>query len=119
MNILKSLHQNNLLASTRGPKGGYRLQARPEDVSLYDLIEILDGPVQMTECTLVGQPGRCKVHHACPVQAPILALHHKLVRFLRDVKLSDVVSPGKRIDVPWEYVGAKTDTRAVPLALRS
>jgi Rrf2 family protein len=108
MNILKSLHQAGILTSTRGTKGGYRLQVDPGTRSLYELIQIVDGDPQLAECTShddCNSPSACKVSRTCPVQSPIKALHHKLIRFLKDVKLSDLILPGHRIDVPVELVG--------------
>ena len=42
-----------------------------------------------------------------PTEPPLLAVHSKLMRFLKDVKLSDLVLPGRRIDVPVEMVRRK------------
>ncbi|MGH7214169.1 MAG: RrF2 family transcriptional regulator [Tepidisphaeraceae bacterium] len=109
MNILKTLHGQGIVRSTRGTKGGYQLAADLKSISLYQLIETIDGPVKMTECIVVEsdchEEGCCKVSRSCPVQGPIQALHHRLVKFLKDVKLSDLIVPGKRIDVPVELVG--------------
>ena len=42
---------------------------------------------------------------ATSCSAPV-ALQYQLVRFLKDVKLSDLVLPGRRIDVPAERLSA-------------
>lgn len=109
MNLLKSLHQAGLVRSTRGPKGGYQLAMDPHQVSLYELVQVVDGQVQLTDCAeqtdQCARPG-CRIRDACPVQAPLHALHHKLVQFLKDVKLSDLILPGHRIDVPLERVAS-------------
>ena len=109
MNILKELHQHGMVRSVRGTKGGYVLEVNPGRVTLYDLIVMLEGSVQTTECAAdahaAGEQCTCRVEPLCPVQAPLRALHERLVRFLRDVKLSDVIAPGRRIDVPVGMVG--------------
>src|SRR5215469_1052283 len=43
MQILKTLHQHGVLLSTRGVKGGYKLAADAEKISLLTLIRIVDG----------------------------------------------------------------------------
>ena len=48
-----------------------------------------------------------KPFRAEPVHAPVRALHYRLERFLQDVKLSDLILPGRRIDVPWEAIVEK------------
>jgi len=87
MKILKRLHRNEVVRSVRGTKGGYQLQANLDRLSLFDLIGLVedDKPLQ-------------KKHRHGPVQA----LQFRLIRFLGDVKLSDLVIPGRRIDVPLE-----------------
>jgi hypothetical protein len=64
-----------------------------ERVSLHDLIRMLD--VRKEE--KVGTGGR-------PISAPVAALQYRLNRFLKDVKVSDLILPGRRIDVPVELV---------------
>jgi Rrf2 family protein len=129
MNILKELHQNGLVRSLRGTKGGYELGIDPAAVSLHELIVMLEGPVQTTECVpaveacgceneaataehaipAVALPSStacgCRVSRLCPVQAPLKALNDRLVRFLREVKLSDIIIPSARVDVPLEMIG--------------
>ncbi|HEY1921691.1 MAG TPA: Rrf2 family transcriptional regulator [Tepidisphaeraceae bacterium] len=103
MNILKRLQKHRLVVSTRGKKGGYRIGRDLDAVSLHELIRILEGKVE---------PGCDHEHEADgPVsirsgsaQAPIQALHFKLMQFLHDVSLADLVMPGRRIDVPAEML---------------
>jgi len=98
MNILKTLHHSGMLSSTRGTKGGYRLTADLDRISMHQLIEILEGPVKLAECVIVaneeekcGREGPCKIGKGCPIQAPIRALHGRLVSFLRETKLSELL----------------------------
>jgi Rrf2 family protein len=45
LQILRNLVTNGILVSTRGVDGGYALDRQPEDISLLDVIEAVDGPV--------------------------------------------------------------------------
>ncbi len=45
LQILRNLVTHGILHSTRGVEGGYRLERKPDDISLLDLIEAIDGPV--------------------------------------------------------------------------
>jgi Rrf2 family transcriptional regulator, cysteine metabolism repressor len=45
LQILRSLVTRGILGSTRGVIGGYALERSPEQVSLLDIIEAVDGPV--------------------------------------------------------------------------
>jgi Rrf2 family protein len=93
MKILKRLHQHGVLSSTRGVKGGYQVAVNLDDLSLGRLIAIVDG-----KGTTPAAPRRLSM------QPPVQALQYKLVRVLHDVKVTDLVKPGRRIDVPWERV---------------
>ncbi len=45
LQILRNLVTNGILSSTRGVDGGYVLRKSPEEISLLDLIEAVDGPL--------------------------------------------------------------------------
>ncbi len=45
LQILRSLVTHGILQSTRGVDGGYSLERQPEEISLLDVIEAIDGPV--------------------------------------------------------------------------
>jgi Rrf2 family protein len=87
--ILKRLHRQGLVDGVRGSKGGYRLSVDLDKVSLIELIAAVED----------GNPTARKHRHG-----PVQALHYRLMKFLRDIKLSDLVVSGRRIDVPFELV---------------
>src|SRR3712207_1290987 len=45
--ILLQLKGNGLVTSVRGALGGYQLARRPEDISLADIINLIDPPPKM------------------------------------------------------------------------
>ncbi len=65
--ILKGLVRKGLLRSLQGVKGGYQLSRSAEDISIAEVIEALEGPIAMTECTL-GIPGACRSEDWCSVR---------------------------------------------------
>ena len=48
---MKSLAQAGLLTSQRGAQGGYQLARQAAQVSVADVIEALEGPIALTECS--------------------------------------------------------------------
>jgi Rrf2 family protein len=99
MNILKVLHQRGILRSVRGASGGYQLAADLSALSLLDLSHLLDraeGDEPVAKLALHG---------------PAQALQYRLIRFMRDVSVADLVLPGRRIDVPSERVGVKKENK--------
>jgi Rrf2 family protein len=121
MNVMKELQQGGLVRSVRGAKGGYQLAADPHLATLYDVVILTGGgEPSLTECcqdAVIHAPSgtqnlNCQVGRTCPVRQPLRALHHRLVRFLKDVKLADLLQAGHRIDVPLESVGVSTPALA-------
>lgn len=114
MNILKNLQVHGILRSTRGVKGGYQIQADLDALNLYELIAIVD----CAGHTAVEGDCGCleKAHDAArelgrfgESQGPVQALQLRLVRFFKEVHVADVVFPGRRIDVPVEFLARKTN----------
>jgi Rrf2 family protein len=111
MNILKVLHQRGILRSTRGASGGYRLASDLSKLSLFELNELIErvenGSVEPS-------------HKRLALHGPAQALQYRLIRFMKDVSVADLVMPGRRIDVPLERVGvlksSKIETRQPVLA---
>ncbi|MCD4795080.1 MAG: Rrf2 family transcriptional regulator [Bacteroidales bacterium] len=51
--IMQSLAKNKMLKSVKGPHGGFSLAKDPDDISLYDIVSIIDGTDVFHEC-LIG-----------------------------------------------------------------
>jgi Rrf2 family protein len=56
LQILRSLVTHGILGSARGVEGGYVLERSPEDISLLDVIEAVDGPVVSSLPAREGPP---------------------------------------------------------------
>jgi len=54
--ILVVLKRGGLVASTRGRTGGYNLARRPSEISVKDLIEVLEGPIELTNKKMKKSP---------------------------------------------------------------
>jgi Rrf2 family protein len=93
-NILKELCQKQLLTSHRGVRGGYALRCRLENISLADLMDALDSPFELAECSRQGPGEACCFESICPVRAPIQEVHERIREFLGRLTLADLLRPG-------------------------
>jgi Rrf2 family protein len=46
LKVLKPLVSAQILLSIKGPNGGYRLARSPNDISMLDVVEAVDGPIR-------------------------------------------------------------------------
>ena len=56
--ILSELRNGGLIASRRGKQGGYLLARAPEDITLYDIVKLIEGDVLELSGDIRGQSGR-------------------------------------------------------------
>ena len=56
LQILRNLVTHGILRSTRGVDGGYALVRAPEDVSLLEVIEAIEGPMAADDASVEGLP---------------------------------------------------------------
>lgn len=89
--LLKTLGHAELVESFRGVNGGYRL-ARPASViSLAEIVEALEGPIGMTECTVAE--GQCDREALCGVRGSWQRINNVLEQTLRGISLADMLRP--------------------------
>lgn len=86
--VLKMLARHELLQSVRGARGGYRLARPPECISIAEVIDALEGPFGMTECSVVV--GLCAQEGSCPIRANWQQVNQLIRRSLTQVTLADM-----------------------------
>ena len=94
MNILKTLHHAGVVASERGPNGGYRLAKSVEAISVNEVVTAIEGPIQFVRCRATnGEPSsnRCDLQERCPVRLPAHRIHERLEQFLESVSLAELI----------------------------
>lgn len=89
-NILIDLRQAGLVASQRGPDGGYRLDGDPADITVADVIRAVDGPLASVRG---GRPEQASYDGAAEsLQTVWIALRAGVRGVLEHVTLADVVN---------------------------
>lgn len=87
--LLKALARSGLVVSTRGANGGYKLSRRAQDISAADVIDALEGPVSITECSSVES--LCEHEGVCSVGGAWQRINVAIRRALDDVSLQDLL----------------------------
>jgi Rrf2 family protein len=89
-NILKDLCQQWFVVSQRGVHGGYHLHAAAADRTLADLINALDQPLRLAECSDAASDDCCSLAPTCPIRAPITMVHNRIRAVLENVRLLEI-----------------------------
>ncbi|MCX7557365.1 SUF system Fe-S cluster assembly regulator [Xanthomonadaceae bacterium JHOS43] len=89
--VLKSLAQAGLVEGLRGVNGGYRMALAPQAISLFEIVEAIEGPLEMTECS--GDHSRC-VHEAhCGLAPHWRQVNDLIAEALRGMTLAQMLGP--------------------------
>jgi FeS assembly SUF system regulator len=92
--LLKQLHRAGLVISTRGTHGGYQLARDPEHISAAAILDALEGPVALTECS--SGSGQCGIEHTCSVGRTWQRLSMAIRRSLSEVTLAQLAGLDSR-----------------------
>ena len=90
--ILKQLARHGLLESHRGVRGGYSLARRPAEISVAEIISVLDGPIAITEC-IDDSPGECSQEPICPLRGNWQRINLAIRQALEEITLEDLLLP--------------------------
>ncbi len=89
--LLKALGHAELVESFRGVNGGYRLARPASKISLAEIVEALEGPIGVTECSVAE--GQCERESQCNVRGSWQHVNSVLEQTLRGVSLADMLKP--------------------------
>lgn len=92
--VLKRLVREGLVISHRGAKGGYSLARSPEQISMVDIIDALEGPLGLTECG--SGPGLCVQESSCSIRTNWQRINGAIRDALAGVTLAEMAEPEPR-----------------------
>jgi FeS assembly SUF system regulator len=92
--LLKQLHRAGLVNSMRGTHGGYQLARDPEAISAASILDALEGPIALTECS--AGSGQCGIEHTCSVGRTWQKLNLAIRRSLNEISLAQLAGLDNR-----------------------
>ncbi len=93
LKILHKLVQGNLVSSYKGVNGGYKLKVLPNNITLKDVIELIDGPIAIVRCLDNGES--CSMNrdkNACIYHHIFDKISNDLSVKLQSITIADVIS---------------------------
>ncbi|MEM7280674.1 MAG: SUF system Fe-S cluster assembly regulator [Pseudomonadota bacterium] len=89
--LLKLLSKGGITESHRGAQGGYRLSRNPDEISAAQIIDTLEGPIAITECSTASN--HCCLENSCALSGKWQKISHAIRNSLEHVSLADLAAP--------------------------
>jgi len=87
--IISQLSIAGLLHTSRGARGGVTLARDPKEITLLEVVEAIDGPIQLNEC--VGDNGVCTFDDHCPIKPVWCDAQDELVKRLQGTNFGQML----------------------------
>jgi FeS assembly SUF system regulator len=86
--LLKKLQRAGLVVSTRGSHGGYQLARAPAEITAAHILDALEGPFAITECS--GEHSACGLESSCRVGHAWQRVNTAIRRALSEISLAQL-----------------------------
>ena len=86
--VLQKLAKGGLVMSRHGSGGGYQLARDPREISAFEVINAIEGPLSITSC--VTTHGECEQTPTCTVREPLRRVNDSILQILKTVTISQL-----------------------------
>jgi Rrf2 family protein len=99
--LMAALRKAGLVKSRRGAQGGYQLAHEPENVSIGQIIRVLEGPITPLDCldTHTGTGPYCQTPDRCVLRNLWKELQDSMKQVLDNTTLEDLKQDAYRLEV--------------------
>ena len=87
--ILQTLAKAGLLVSHAGTNGGYALSRGAKEISAFEVIRAIDGPLFITSCITIH--GSCDLAGHCTIKEPLRKVNDSIKELLSAISISDLI----------------------------
>lgn len=101
--LFMKLKREGIVTSIRGPGGGYKLNARPEDISIQHIISSVEDDIKVPKC---GHNKQCSPTIKCTTHDLWEGLENNVVNYLSGISLADVMM-GSKLVTPKNNMSSK------------
>lgn len=104
--IIQELKRGGLVDSKRGAGGGYRLTKPPKEISVGEVIRLIDGPLLPFKCiSPVKDPTDDCVHEGnCVMSSVWLEVRNAIEKVINNVTFEDLIRRGKKSNSPMYHI---------------
>lgn len=101
--IFQSLKRAGILKSKRGPRGGYCLARKPEEITIKEILLATEGNTLFVECATSGKKGDCTFNGSCVTQTIWCEANEKLYDFFSTMTLKTLCERGEALGLKREH----------------
>lgn len=94
--ILQQLVKNNLLYSMKGPTGGFKLSRPPEEITLIEIIDAIDGLGVFKQCGIGFK--KCNDNNPCPIHHEYKKVREQVETLFKSKTLLELTEDVERGD---------------------
>lgn len=88
--LMQKLNGAALVKSEMGPKGGFSLNRSPGEITLREIVAVIQGPISINRCLV--KSGVCERQYCCTLSSKLAGLQDKVDDFLGGVTLDDFLN---------------------------
>ena len=96
--ILQTLAKSGLLVSHAGTNGGYALAKPANEISAFEVIRAIDGPLFITSCITIHGP--CDLTSTCTIKEPLRKVNDSIKDLLSGITIADLIDANDQESVP-------------------
>lgn len=87
--LFSPLRKANLIKSIRGAQGGYVLNREPKDIKISDIIYVLEGPIEVSDCV---EGTSCDNLQYCATRILWKKIQDSIDSVIKSITLQDIVN---------------------------
>jgi Rrf2 family protein len=110
--ILQTLAKAGLLVSHAGTNGGYALARSAAEISAFEVIRAIDGPLFITSCITIH--GTCDLAGHCTIKEPLRKVNDSIKDLLSAIRIADLIEP---VDPEQHAAGVSVGGGLISIAL--
>jgi len=93
--LFSALRKAELIKSIRGAQGGYVLNRDPKDITVADIMYVLEGPIEISDCL---EEGACSNKECCATRILWERIKNSLDNIMQSTTLGDMVKDYNKIN---------------------
>lgn len=89
--VLQLLARSGMIESQNGPKGGYCLARNAGEITIAQILESIEGPLGITDCSHEKDGEFCMQRENCHIRTPLLKVQDSIYQLLNSMTLQDML----------------------------